>query len=101
MPDWVANITCNKCKKKGHLASNCPPKYNNQKRKTNQNKFNRFNKFNKPKDKNFEKGKTNNSDQIPSNEKEFAGNTVCTPCTMTTEFASRAHCNHHNLTRHF
>ena len=29
MPDWVSKATCRKCKKKGHLAFNCPPKYEN------------------------------------------------------------------------
>ena len=30
MPDWVSKATCRKCKKKGHLAFNCPPKYENK-----------------------------------------------------------------------
>ena len=28
MPQWAKFSTCMKCKKKGHLAFNCPPKYN-------------------------------------------------------------------------
>ena len=27
MPSWVSRTTCLNCKKKGHLAFNCPPKY--------------------------------------------------------------------------
>ena len=27
MPEWISKATCLKCKKKGHLAFNCPPKY--------------------------------------------------------------------------
>ena len=27
MPSWVSKTTCMNCKKKGHLAFNCPPKY--------------------------------------------------------------------------
>ena len=27
MPTWVSNAICMKCKKKGHLSFNCPPKY--------------------------------------------------------------------------
>ena len=27
MPAWVTKTTCMNCKKKGHLAFNCPPKY--------------------------------------------------------------------------
>ena len=27
MPVWVTKTTCMNCKKKGHLAFNCPPKY--------------------------------------------------------------------------
>lgn len=53
MPDWVANITCTKYKKKGHMAFNCPPKYNNQKKKSP--KFNRFNKYRKKTSENKEK----------------------------------------------
>ena len=30
MPDWVSKVICSKCKKKGHLAFNCPPKYDNK-----------------------------------------------------------------------
>ena len=30
MPDWVSKAVCSKCKKKGHLAFNCPPKYDNK-----------------------------------------------------------------------
>ena len=33
MPEWVSKMTCAKCKKKGHFAFNCPPKYNNKVRK--------------------------------------------------------------------
>ena len=37
MPKWVSKAICRKCKKKGHLAFNCPPKYENKpyKGKTN------------------------------------------------------------------
>ena len=27
MPSWVSKTTCMNCKKKGHLAFNCPTKY--------------------------------------------------------------------------
>ena len=27
MPEWISKATFLKCKKKGHLAFNCPPKY--------------------------------------------------------------------------
>ena len=30
MPDWVSKVICSKCKKKGHLAFNCPPKHDNK-----------------------------------------------------------------------
>ena len=30
MTDWVSKVICSKCKKKGHLAFNCPPKYDNK-----------------------------------------------------------------------
>ena len=36
MPDWVPQATCTKCQKKGHLAFNCLPKYNNKTRRTRQ-----------------------------------------------------------------
>ena len=40
MPEWVNKMTCSKYKKKGHLAFNCPPKYNNKIRKAS-NKTNK------------------------------------------------------------
>ena len=42
--DWVSKIQCSKNKKTGHLAFNCPPKFNNIKRKSP--KENRYNKYN-------------------------------------------------------
>ena len=30
VPFWISNLTCAKCKKKGHMAFNCPPKYDNK-----------------------------------------------------------------------
>ena len=39
MPEWVSKMTCAKCKKKGHFAFNCPPKYNNKVRKIQQKKL--------------------------------------------------------------
>ena len=30
MPEWISKATCAKCKKKGHLAFNFPPKFGNQ-----------------------------------------------------------------------
>lgn len=27
MPEWVSKAICSKCKKRGHLSFNCPPKY--------------------------------------------------------------------------
>ena len=38
MPDWVSKTTCRKCKKKGHLSFNCPPKYDNKPYKSTKNK---------------------------------------------------------------
>ena len=52
MPSWVSAATCMKCKKKGHLAFNCPPKYSYKVRKSDQNKtsFNKSKQDNKPKE---------------------------------------------------
>ena len=30
VPIWISNLTCAKCKKKGRMAINCPPKYDNK-----------------------------------------------------------------------
>ena len=30
MPDWVSKAICRKCKKKGHLSFNYPPKHDNK-----------------------------------------------------------------------
>ena len=30
MPEWISKATCAKCKKKGHLAFNCPPTFGNK-----------------------------------------------------------------------
>ena len=35
MPEWISKATCAKCKKKGHLAFNCPPKFGNKPIKSN------------------------------------------------------------------
>ena len=35
MPEWIYKATCAKCKKKGHLAFNCPPEYGNKIVKSN------------------------------------------------------------------
>ena len=41
MPEWVNKAICRKCKKKGHLSFNCPPKYDNKPFKSkNSNKKN-------------------------------------------------------------
>ena len=38
MAEWIKKITRTKCKKKGHFAFYCPPKYNNKVRKIQQRK---------------------------------------------------------------
>ena len=43
--EWINKITCTKCKKKGHLAFNYPPEYNNKVRKM-MTKTNRDNSHN-------------------------------------------------------
>ena len=35
MPEWISKATCAKCKKKGNLASNYPPKFGNKVVKSN------------------------------------------------------------------
>ena len=35
MPEWVSKAECKKCKKKGHLSFDCPPKYDNKPLKHN------------------------------------------------------------------
>ena len=30
MSEWISKVTCAKCKKKGHISFNCPPKYGNK-----------------------------------------------------------------------
>ena len=46
MPKWAKHTTCMKCKKKGLLTFNCPPKYNCKVRKTPMNKNKSYNKNN-------------------------------------------------------
>ena len=46
MPQWAKHTTCMKCKKKGLLTFNCPPKYNCKVRKTPMNKNKSYNKNN-------------------------------------------------------
>ena len=40
MPEWISKATCLRCKKKGHLAFNCPPKYSYKVIKANTGKNN-------------------------------------------------------------
>ena len=40
MPEWISKATCLRCKKKGYLAFNCPPKYSCKVIKTNTGKNN-------------------------------------------------------------
>ena len=85
MPKWVGNAQCNKCKKKGHLSFNCPPKFNNQKRKTP--KLDRYLKYKKNDDKpNVKKEETAAVAQV-----EFAGYTTCVPIDPTAESAFLTH----------
>ena len=63
MPQWAKHSTCMKCKKKGHLAFNCPPKYNCKVRKPPMGK-------NKPYNKNNSKTQKEESAALV---KEFAG----------------------------
>ena len=44
MPEWISKAECKKCKKKGHLSFNCPPKYDNKPIKhKNDNRYNKLN----------------------------------------------------------
>ena len=44
MPEWVSKAECKKCKKKGHLSFNCPPKYDNKPIKhKNEQRYNKYN----------------------------------------------------------
>ena len=44
MPEWVSKADCKKCKKKGHLSFNCPPKYDNKPIKyKNVHRYNKYN----------------------------------------------------------
>ena len=44
MPEWVSKAECKKCKKKGHLSFNCPPKYDNKPLKhRNEQRYNKYN----------------------------------------------------------
>ena len=96
MPEWVANATCNICKKKGHLAFNCPPKYNNQKRKDNPKRFNRYNKF-KNKDKQPSSSSINENVSTSDSKGEYAAHVTH---EKKVEFAGRAYCNDHNICQH-
>ena len=73
MPEWVAKAQCNKCKKTGHLAFNCPPKFNNQKRASP--KSDRYHRF-----KNSQ-GKLNerSNETAAIAQTEFAGYTRASP----------------------
>ena len=69
MPEWINKMTCAKCKKKGHLAFNCPPKYNNKVRKIS-------NKTNKNISQDSEqRNHENRSIEQAANLNEFAGHT--------------------------
>ena len=69
MQEWVNKMTCSKCKKKGHLAFNCPPKYNNKIRKVS-------NKTKKYFSQNLEQiNHENKSTEQAANVNEFAGYT--------------------------
>ena len=44
MPEWISKVECKKCKKKGHLSFNFPPKYDNRPIKhKNDNRYNKLN----------------------------------------------------------
>ena len=66
MPKWINKMTCSKCKKKGHFAFNCPPKYNNKIRKTTEKKFSSHNNH---------EIKNSKQDEQAAHVNEFAGYT--------------------------
>ena len=68
MPQWAKHSTCMKCKKKGHLALNCPPKYNCKFRKTQMKNI-------KPNNKKNPKTQREESAALV---KEFAGTVIST-----------------------
>ena len=68
MPQWAKHSTCMKCKKKGHLAFNCPPKYNCKVRKTQMKNNKTYNK-NNPK---------TQKEESTALVKEFAGMVIST-----------------------
>ena len=44
MPDWVSKAECKRCKKKGRLSLNCPPRYDNKPFKSkNEQRYNKYN----------------------------------------------------------
>ena len=85
MPEWVGNAQCNKCKKKGHLSFNCPPKFNNQKRKTP--KLDRYQKYKKDNDSpNIKQEETAAVAKV-----ELVGYTTCIPADPKAESAFLTH----------
>ena len=42
MPEWVSKAQYNKCKKKGRLSFNCPPKYYNKPIKSKSDRRHKF-----------------------------------------------------------
>ena len=74
MPEWVSKIQCSKCKKTGHLAFNCPPKYNNIKRKSHkEDRYNKFNKLKKNTQAEKDTSDTNKTESAAVATVEFAG----------------------------
>ena len=72
MPEWVSKAICSKCKKRGHLSFNCPPKYACKVIKENKSKF---------------RPRHNNTQRNNQNQSESADN--------VTEFAGMAHTTNH------
>ena len=89
MLEWVNKMTCSKYKKKGHLAFNCPPKYNNKIRKVS-------NKTNKNFSQNLEqRNHENKSTEQAANVNEFAGYTY-QDCTHKTKNSNHIPRNKNN-----
>ena len=80
MPEWIIKMTCAKCKKKGRLAFNCPPKYGDKVRKIADTKY--------PSNNNVDNKNTTNNEQA-TNVTEFAGHTQ----HISSKYGRRQTCN--------
>jgi len=93
MPSWVSKTTCLNCKKKGHLAFNCPPKY--------------AYKIIRPKIQNFQNNKnktTANNVKDESNQTpkmtEFAGMATSLPSCPKIQFSHKKNTQNNRFMRH-